>query len=442
MVCVVDEPLATLTGIPGLIARFDVGTAEEPELKAVLRDVRSVQRCLDGLVMRIAARSNALAATGRASPAAETMRDGGAVGSRQARREAARAEAAESIDGLGRAASNGDVSGEHVDSIARHSSRLSDEQRTMVDFESLVERAKGLPPETFDRLVKRTVDAALADHGLADTIAKQQASEFRHWFDHQSGMGRFAGALDPERYEVLVDAVDRHTSSLSGKSGVPKTKNLAAEALVDLVSGSGGGNGRRRSGGLPSVLVVVDHRTLEQGPHDRSIRQTGGGHDIASASVARLCCDAVLRRVVFGSSGVPLEVGRAHRTATDGQWAALKAMYPCCAWVGCTAPISWCQAHHIQEWERGGRTDLHNLVPLCSEHHHRVHEGQWHIKLRPDRALEIYRPNRRLHTVVPAPGRGGEIGRSSGADQLPDGDRPAGLRPRPGRREPGVVPRE
>ncbi|MGH1490502.1 MAG: hypothetical protein ACRBK7_14125, partial [Acidimicrobiales bacterium] len=44
--------------------------------------------------------------------------------------------------------------------------------------------------------------------------------------------------------------------------------------------------------------------------------------------------------------------------ATDAQWAAIKAIYPSCAWDGCSAPIGWCQAHHIHEWENGGVTDL------------------------------------------------------------------------------------
>ncbi len=42
-----------------------------------------------------------------------------------------------------------------------------------------------------------------------------------------------------------------------------------------------------------------------------------------------------------------------------------------------------CEPHHIEYWENGGRTDLSNLVPLCSRHHHAAHEGGWKLKLDP-----------------------------------------------------------
>ena len=80
---------------PARVAALDVSVAGEAELQAVLVEVRAAQRCLDGLTMRIASRSNQLAAEGRSAPATETMRGDGAVGIQQARKEAARAEIGE-----------------------------------------------------------------------------------------------------------------------------------------------------------------------------------------------------------------------------------------------------------------------------------------------------------------------------------------------------------
>lgn len=165
----------------------------------------------------------------------------------------------------------------------------------------------------------------------------------------------------------------------------------------------------------PSITVVVDGDTAVgdtsfgdaavRGVSGQSVCETENGRPLAPETVARLCCDAVIRRVVLDSRSVPIDVGRKYRTATDAQWAALKASYSSCAWGGCTAPISWCQAHHIRPWEDGGKTDLVNLVPLCFEHHHRVHEGMWHIKLQPDRSLEVRRPDGSHHGTVPPPKR-------------------------------------
>lgn len=369
----------------------------------MLSGLRTAQRCIEGLMIRVGDRANALAATGRAAPAAETMRADGVVGARQARREAARVAAAADIPGLCDVVVGGEVSGEHVDVLVRHTRDLDDAQRAALDTGALINRAKHLPPETFSRLVKRTVDAVVDDNGLADTVEKQAASEFRHWFDQHSGMGRFSGALDPERYEMLVSAVEVQASSLAAEGGVSKGRNLAAQALVELVASHGGKRSLRDR--VPSVTVLVDQKTLTQGSHPTSVRQTESGHDIALGSIARICCDAVVRRVTLDRRGVPVDVGRKHRTATDAQWAALKAMHSSCAWDGCSAPIGWCQAHHIVEWEHGGRTDLSNLVPLCSTHHHRVHEGGWHIRLEPDRRLVILKPSGKHHATVPTPSR-------------------------------------
>jgi hypothetical protein len=60
-------------------------------------------------------------------------------------------------------------------------------------------------------------------------------------------------------------------------------------------------------------------------------------------------------------------------------------MYRTCAHPDCTVPFDACRIHHVIYWERGGRTDLANMVPLCERHHHLVHEGGWTLQLFPDR---------------------------------------------------------
>ena len=272
-------------------------------------------------------------------------------------------------------------------------------------MDGLVGLAGRVPVETFNRKMRAEADRVQGDHGLADTVAKQQASEFRHWFDHSTGMGRFTGALDPERYETLVNAVDHQTTVIAGRSAEPVTKNqnLAAQALVELVAGGSSSAGGRNK--VPSITVIVDEKTLRDGPHGDTVMETADGHRLAPQSMSRLCCDATLRRVTLDKRGVPIDVGRTHRTATPAQWAALNTIYNSCGFEGCTIRTGWCQAHHIWEWDHGGPTDLDNLIPLCSKHHHLVHEGGWNIKLLPDRTLKIYQPNGRHHTTVPPPTR-------------------------------------
>lgn len=135
-----------------------------------------------------------------------------------------------------------------------------------------------------------------------------------------------------------------------------------------------------------------------------------------------MLCDAVLRRITLDDRGVPINVGRRYRTATDAQWAATKAIYDSCGWDQVPAadqlvstpphkPLGRCRACSAGakrvrlRQTSGGRTDLCQMVPLCSHHHHLVHDGGWSIGLLDDRRLEIYRPDGQLYAMTPPPTR-------------------------------------
>ena len=69
-------------------------------------------------------------------------------------------------------------------------------------------------------------------------------------------------------------------------------------------------------------------------------------------------------------------------------------MYATCAIPGCAIASRHCQPHHIHHWRNGGPTNLDNLLPLCTKHHHHVHEGGWTLDIDPtDRSLTITYPN-------------------------------------------------
>lgn len=97
--------------------------------------------------------------------------------------------------------------------------------------------------------------------------------------------------------------------------------------------------------------------------------------------------------IVVDQHGTPFDMGRQIRHANRAQRRALRAMYRCCAFAGCDVAFDRCEMHHIVPWELGGPTDLSNLVPICSRHHHVVHEGGWTLHLAPDRELTITQPD-------------------------------------------------
>ena len=128
-------------------------------------------------------------------------------------------------------------------------------------------------------------------------------------------------------------------------------------------------------------------------------------NEIPTALAQRLACDAELWRAVLDpATGLPLEVGRAHRVVPYWIRKALHARDRGCRWPGCQVPAAWTDAHHLIAWWLGGLTDVDNLLLLCRYHHSKVHEGQWTLTL--DRAtghVHIHRPDGTPYEVGTSP---------------------------------------
>ncbi len=168
-------------------------------------------------------------------------------------------------------------------------------------------------------------------------------------------------------------------------------------AFDELFTGVNAGQGRA------SINLVIDETTLTHGHHNRRRLYTTNGFQLPLHTIRRYLCDATITPITLTTGGLPLNVGRTRRTATDAQRAALAAIYPTCAW--CDVPFDHCQIHHISFWENLGPTDLDNLIPLCTRHHHQIHEGKWDIRLDPHRNLHIKRPNGQTWAIKPPPTR-------------------------------------
>jgi hypothetical protein len=74
-------------------------------------------------------------------------------------------------------------------------------------------------------------------------------------------------------------------------------------------------------------------------------------------------------------------------------------MYRAYAIGGCDRHFARCHVHHIAQWDDLGLTDIDNLLPLCSFHHHRAHESRRQLQLDPStRQLTVHLPNGTLHS--------------------------------------------
>ncbi len=136
-----------------------------------------------------------------------------------------------------------------------------------------------------------------------------------------------------------------------------------ADALIELI------RGRKASGGVkPTVVITVDAATLNaavvgQGP-------------IALSDALEAAARGDLYAAVRDMSGEILNLGRSKRFASAIQNLALIVRDQKCVVPGCDAHWSRTEAHHMIEFDEGGRTDLANMARMCEAHHHWLHVNQ------------------------------------------------------------------
>jgi len=213
------------------------------------------------------------------------------------------------------------------------------------------------------------------------------------------GTTHFGGILGPEDGAVFKRAIEgiadqlwreRRTNPEHQNPPVDMKEKLRADALMEIIRRFGAAD-QNRPGARPLLNVTIDLPSLA-GEADNPGLIEGGGV-ISAEDARRLACDASLSRVLLGPDGVILEMGREVRTATPGQQSFVWVRDKGCTWPGCDRPPWWCQIHHIIFWLDGGFTDVGQMTLLCHFHHHKIHDGGWHLERLDDGGLRFTGPD-------------------------------------------------
>jgi hypothetical protein len=214
--------------------------------------------------------------------------------------------------------------------------------------------------------------------------------------DRGDGTHAVRGILDNEAAARLLSALQPLAAPQPAADGTadPRSpKRRRADALmtiVDWVLGHGGVLPSTR-GARPHVTITAGLDTLLKLPGARAADLTWGG-PVSAETLRRIACDAGVTFVLTDHLGVPLDVGREHRTVTPGIWAALLVRDRGCTFPGCTRPAPWCEAHHAVHWGDGGQTKLDTMALLCSHHHRVIHHSGWQLQFGPDGRPEYVPP--------------------------------------------------
>jgi hypothetical protein len=322
---------------------------------------------------------------------AELVRAG--LSQRDANRVITRSAVLGEMPGFDAALAEGRLTAGHVDALASGLGRLSetDKPTLIARHEMLVRSAESMTVDEFTKHMKVAVARAQSDGGLARFEKQRRSTYLRTWND-PDGMIHLRGAFDPERGSILLSRLDQRVEAMfhSGDRelpvevmpGIEPNDHRRALALVDLVTRPDVENAHDGLMTCPARAEVVVHVSLDalRGRLEEMGR-VQHGVEIPAETVRRWACEADIIPVVLSGNGVPLDVGRAKRLATVHQRRALAAVHETCAFPGCVVKFAHTQPHHLDPWEGGGPTDLNNLVPLCSRHHHAVHEGGVRVRL-------------------------------------------------------------
>ena len=258
--------------------------------------------------------------------------------------------------------------------------------------ERLLREAREL---TVERLGARAREyrASLDSEHVADRERELYEKRYLRFIPQRDGSLRLDGMLDPESAAQVKGVYDAATSPRRGGprfvdadavaradeliADTRTTEQIALDTFVELL----------RLGTLADVTTFIGARKpavqvlVTQADLDRHAGMAfiEGQTEVLSVDTAeRHICESGLAPILF-SDGQVVNLGRELRLFSRAQRRGLAVRDGGCIWPDCDRPPSWCEAHHIVEWSREGRTDIADGVLLCKHHHLLVHNNGWRV---------------------------------------------------------------
>lgn len=346
------------------------------------------------------------------------------------------------------------LQGAHVDTVAKVIRTFASEHAAAFHevLPALIAKAleDHVTPDELARAMNRDARSIENDDGVSRHDQQRRDTALRIWTEKRTGMFRLSGAFDPLSGALLNGRLNAASAALFAErtpSTCPtdpgaKQDHLRALALLALTSGvlaepngerpvrdvTNDRNDEPATGtteydendewsrfvhtnplrfGRPEIVIVLDARQETVADNGgKPVIDWGIPVELPPRALEELFprADAhpviVLNGLILHAPG-KMDLGRSTRLASRAQRRALRSLYATCAVPGCAVKFDHCKPHHVHFWEHGGPTDLNNLLPLCSIHHHRVHNCGWKLTLLSNRTLTITYPDGTIQTTGP-----------------------------------------
>ncbi|MGZ8625677.1 MAG: DUF222 domain-containing protein [Actinomycetota bacterium] len=221
-------------------------------------------------------------------------------------------------------------------------------------------------------------------------VRDAERGRFLEWWYLDEGR-RFGleAELPAAQGAIVVRALERlagEIPAMPGEEDEVYASARRADAFVALCSA------RVRDDADPDRATVIVHATLDGLVRDVGGCEVEGGPVVHPHTVRRLLCNARVQTVLEDRVGNVVGLGRTSREPSAWMVRQVRHRDRECRFPGCGAR-RFTEAHHVVWWRHGGRTDLDNLLLICSFHHRLVHEHGWSVKRDADGAVRWFRPD-------------------------------------------------
>lgn len=313
--------------------------------------------------------------------------------------------------------SSGVLSWGHVRQLAARVRRFDRSRRERVDDDL------GEATDQFGRLdadrVAWAIDDLLDHHERRATVERREARD-------EATLDRFVlqprldgtstswGEWSRESTALLADALTAEADAPPAApcpgdadapdGGVPSRAHQLGHALLRLVTRGRHGSDAPTPPTRFAVTVDLDAITdTVAGRLRTALRQRPP--TISRLALDRLACDAAIDAVIIDGANL-LAAQRYAPEVTAATRRAVTARDGGCRWPGCTAPVAWCDVHHVVSRAESAAVghpngDHHpaNLLLLCRRHHTTVHRRGWRQELASDGAYTVRRRGRSWSTL-------------------------------------------
>lgn len=322
-----------------------------------------------------------------------------------------------------KALAEGSISSDHAQIIARRCTKTDKHRKRLADprqgEQFLIDHAKQMDAGKFSKVAHAW--AIESDPKAAERQWRQESAKEEFTLAPVEDGFHLAGWLNPVNGALLQEALSSHMGRKAADDLRPINERRA-EGLISLAAQSLDSGVKMPSARIrPHLTVTMEYDTIERLVHasgplaPRSERSCDGpepfdeglwaqqwrpgddhvisttldysklegtapatlpdGTPIPHGVLAKIACDSMLTRVVFGAESTVLDAGREERIFPANQVRAIIARDRTCRYPGCDAGPGFGEIHHSLSWAKhNGTTHVDLGILLCYFHHGLVHE--------------------------------------------------------------------